>query len=75
MDFLNKKRVANNGIVPQYYLENSHPAIVSTEMFDMVQEELAGKLARIPDDARQKVQETLGRMVNEGDAGMICILL
>lgn len=42
---------------------------------DMVQEELDGKLARIPDDARQKVQETLGRMVNEGDAGMICILL
>ena len=28
-------------ILPQYYVENSHPAIVSAEMFDMVQEELA----------------------------------
>ncbi len=41
----------------------------------MVQEDLAGKLARMPEDARQKVQETLGRMLNEGDGGMICILL
>ena len=41
----------------------------------MVQEDLAGKLARMPEDARQKVQETLGKMLNEGDGGMICILL
>ena len=24
VDFLNKKRVQNKGIVPQYYVENSH---------------------------------------------------
>lgn len=24
IDFLSKKRVINNGIVPQYYVENSH---------------------------------------------------
>lgn len=24
VDFLTKKRVSNNGIVPQYYVENSH---------------------------------------------------
>jgi len=40
-DFLTKKMKANEGEVPQYYVENSHPAIVSAEMFDMVQEELA----------------------------------
>ena len=31
----------NEGEVPQYYVENSHPAIVSPEMFDAVQKELA----------------------------------
>lgn len=42
---------------------------------DMVREDLAGKLARMPEEARSKVQETLGKMLNEGDGGMICILL
>ena len=41
----------------------------------MVRENLQGKIMRIPTEAQQKVQETLTRMVNEGDAGMICILL
>lgn len=40
-DFLTKKMKINEGEVPQYYVENSHPAIVSAEMFEMVQEELA----------------------------------
>lgn len=42
---------------------------------DMVREGLNGKLLRMPTDAQQKVQETLTRIVNEGDGGMICILL
>lgn len=42
---------------------------------DMVKEGLSGKLSRMPADAQQKVQETLTRIVNEGDGGMICILL
>lgn len=41
VDFLTKKRVKNNGIVPQYYVENSHPAILSKEVFNMAQEERA----------------------------------
>lgn len=40
VDFLQKKKKANEGEVPQYYVENSHPAIVSTEVFDLVQYEL-----------------------------------
>ena len=31
----------NEGEVPQYYVEHSHPAIVSPEYFDRVQEEMA----------------------------------
>ncbi len=40
VDFLNKKRVANKGIVPQYYVENSHPAIIPRELFMQVREEM-----------------------------------
>jgi site-specific DNA recombinase len=39
-DFLTKTRVKNHGIVPQYYVENSHEAIIPREIFMQVQEEL-----------------------------------
>ncbi len=40
VDFLSKKRVKNNGIVPQYYVENSHEPIIPRELFMQVQEEM-----------------------------------
>jgi hypothetical protein len=40
VDFLTKKRVKNNGIVPQYYVENSHPAIIPKDLYMQVQEEM-----------------------------------
>lgn len=40
VDFLSKKRVVNNGIVPQYYVENSHEAIIPRELYMQVQEEM-----------------------------------
>ena len=39
VDFLTKKRVKNRGIVQQYYVENSHPAIINKEEFAAVQAE------------------------------------
>ena len=39
VDFLTKKRVKNNGIVQQYYVEDSHPAIINKEYFASVQAE------------------------------------
>lgn len=41
VDCLTKKRVINNGIVPQYYVENSHEAIIPREIYMQIQEELA----------------------------------
>ena len=41
VDFLNKKRVANTGIVPQYYVEGSHEAIIPKQVYYKVQEEMA----------------------------------
>src|SRR5690554_8171049 len=40
IDFLTKKRVVNNGIVPQYYVENSHEPIIPRDIYMQVQEEL-----------------------------------
>jgi len=40
VDFLTKKKKINEGEIPQYYVENSHPAIVSPEVFDLAQHEL-----------------------------------
>ena len=40
VDFLNKKRVANTGIVPQYYVEGSHEAIIPKQAYYKVQEEM-----------------------------------
>lgn len=37
VDFLEKKMKVNEGEVPQYYVENSHPAIIEPEEWDMVQ--------------------------------------
>ena len=39
-DFLTKKSVKNNGEVPQYYVEDHHPAIIDKATFDFVQEEI-----------------------------------
>lgn len=45
VDFLTKKMKPNEGEVPQYYVENSHPAIISPEEFDLVQNEIKRRKA------------------------------
>lgn len=39
-DFMTGKKVKNTGQIHSYYISNSHPAIVSAEVFDKVQEEM-----------------------------------
>lgn len=39
-DFLTKKMKSNEGELPQYYVEQSHPAIIDPDVFDEVQIEL-----------------------------------
>jgi hypothetical protein len=41
VDFLTKKKKANEGEIPQYYVENSHEAIIEPLVFEMVQQEMA----------------------------------
>ncbi|WP_418790901.1 recombinase family protein [Phosphitispora sp. TUW77] len=40
VDFLTKTTKINEGEVPQYYVQNSHPAIIEPEEFDAVQAEM-----------------------------------
>ena len=41
VDFLTKKMKVNEGEVPQFYVEGSHPAIVDPAEWELVQQELA----------------------------------
>lgn len=45
VDFMTKKKVVNNGIVPQYYVEDDHEAIIPKELFFRVQEEIMRRSA------------------------------
>ena len=49
--------------------------IFGRSFHELVSEDLNGKLKRMPDDARAKLQETLQRIINEGSGGLICIIL
>ena len=40
-DFMEKTRVRNDGIVPQYYVKDCHEAIIPKDLFMLVQEEIA----------------------------------
>ena len=44
-------------------------------LYEIVNEGLHQKLEHMPDEARQKLAETLERIINEGSNGLICILL
>ncbi len=43
VDFLTKERAVNNGEVPMYYVEKSHPAIIEKEMWEAVRLEMQRK--------------------------------
>ncbi|WP_069997596.1 stage IV sporulation protein A [Cellulosilyticum sp. I15G10I2] len=49
--------------------------IFGKSLHELVNEGLQNKLYRMPEDAQQKLQETLQKIINEGNGGLICILL
>lgn len=49
--------------------------IFGKSLHELVNEGLQTKLAKMPEDAQLKLQETLERIVNEGSGGLICIIL
>ncbi|WP_041284955.1 recombinase family protein [Desulfoscipio gibsoniae] len=57
IDFLTKKRVKNDGIVPQYYIEDDHEAIIPKELFYQVQEEKARRASLSKTAATRKAKQ------------------
>lgn len=60
--------------------ENNPQSIWETKMFGtslnhLVNEGLHNKLVAVPQETMKKMRRTLGRIVNEGKGGIICILL
>ena len=49
--------------------------IFGRSLHNIVREGIQGKIAMMPDNARYKLQETLGRIINEGSGGLIAIIL
>lgn len=49
--------------------------IFGRSLHSIVREGIQGKISMMPDNARYKLQETLGRIINEGSGGLIAIIL
>ncbi|WP_053959081.1 stage IV sporulation protein A [Sulfobacillus thermosulfidooxidans] len=44
-------------------------------LHDLVRESIQSKLFKMPENAQEKLQETLQRIINEGSGGLICIII
>jgi len=62
VDFLSKKTKINEGEVPQYYVENSHPGIILPETYELVQAEIARR-------------RTLGKQLTSTDSPFSCKII
>lgn len=60
LDCIQKKRKKNTGEAPMYYVHNNHPAIVSREDFNKVQEEMTRRKVIIPASKKPTVS-SVGR--------------
>ena len=49
--------------------------IFGKSLHSLVNEGMHNKLYRMPTDAREKVRETIERIINDGCSGLICIIL
>lgn len=54
VDYLTKKWVQNNGIVSQYYVENSHEPIIPRDLYMQVQEEMVRRANLHSEEKRKK---------------------
>ena len=49
--------------------------IFGKSLHELVNEGLHNKLSKMPEDAQEKLRETLQKIINEGSGGLICIIL
>lgn len=76
-DFMTGKKIKNTGQRNRYYIKDSHPAIVSTEVFDKVQEEMVKRARFISNEdgaletkeSRYNSKYLFGNLLVCGDCG------
>jgi stage IV sporulation protein A len=44
-------------------------------LYELVSDGMAEKLGHMPDESRERLSHTLGKIIDEGANGLICILL
>lgn len=72
VDCIGKVRKKNTGEAPMYYVHNSHPAIISREKFNKVQEELARRKNKSPQFTQQSLTASGKYSKNALTDVMIC---
>ncbi|MEF9972384.1 MAG: stage IV sporulation protein A [Clostridia bacterium] len=60
--------------------ESDPDSIWSTNMFgkplsDLMRDELAGKLTRMPGEVQEKMRTAITKIINDGSGGIVCVLL
>ena len=61
-----------SGEAPEKLWESN---IFGKSVYELIQEGLTTKLVRLPEDVRSKFRGSLGRIVNEGANGLVCLIL
>lgn len=77
-DFMTGKKIKNTGQRNRYYIKDSHPAIVSAEVFDKVQEEMAKRARFVSNEdgtletsgSKYNNKYILGNLLVCGDCGL-----
>ncbi|MBO4429085.1 MAG: stage IV sporulation protein A [Clostridia bacterium] len=49
--------------------------IFGKSLYDLINESIKNKLSHVPDESREKLCDTLSRVINEGSSGLLCIIL
>lgn len=49
--------------------------LLGKSLYSMIDDNVGDKILSMPADAQRKMQKTLGRIINEGKGGVLCILL
>lgn len=64
-DFMTKISIDNNGERPKYMVEEAHEPIISKQIFDLVQEEIARRQAQSPNSFKREKHIFTGKIVCE----------
>lgn len=66
------QQVQNCGQKPRYFVEHSHPAIVSSEDFQRVQELISFRKGQFKEAARQRPDNLYSKHIYCGECGSLC---